>query len=69
MPMKSGKEYGRDSAPGFDKDFVTPLTSAPAAGDLGAAPTTGDFGAFSEGPQDPGLLLPANPKRAGGPRK
>lgn len=59
--MAMDKRYGKREAPGFrhgEGDFSSPLTSAPAAGDLGAAPVTGDFGAFDEGPQDPGLLLP-----------
>ena len=64
--MPREKEYGKRTAPGFkDPGFITPLTSAPEAGDLGAAPVTGDFGAFDEGPKDPNGFMPANPKRAG----
>jgi len=55
---------GRGTAPGFPDDgFVTPLTSAPAEGDLGEAPVTSDFGAFDSGPKDPMEFLPANAKR------
>ncbi len=58
-------EHGRATAPGFPDDgFVTPLTSAPAAGDLGEAPVTDDFGAFDTGPTDPMGLMPSNPKRS-----
>ena len=57
-------EYGKKTAPGFPDDgFVTPLTSAPAAGDLGEAPVTGDFGAFDEIPPDPNGFFPANPTK------
>lgn len=66
--MSLEKRYGKKDAPGFrsgEGDFSTPLTSAPAAGDLGAAPVTGDFGAFDTGPEDPGLLLPKGARGVG----
>lgn len=62
---RRGGLSGGKTGPGFPDDgFVTPLTSAPAAGDLGEACVTGDFGAFDTGPTDPNGFLPANPKKA-----
>lgn len=62
---KKGGLSGHKTAPGFPDDgFVTPLTSAPAAGDLGEAPVTGDFGAFDTIPPDPTGFMPASPTKS-----